>query len=79
MFYVAAAGHHTREFSSMIRFALCVQVMLALAIVHLVAHTRAPRLALNRVGRGALILWFAACMFSQFALTYRFTHGRWVG
>jgi hypothetical protein len=77
MFYVSLAAHVSRCMSSMIRFTVCVHLLLALASVHLLhrwplSHgTRRWRLA-------GLVFWNVVSLSLQGALTYRFTHGLWV-
>jgi hypothetical protein len=78
LYYISVSGHCTRGMSSMVRFSLCVQVSLALVLVHLLAHAWPIRHSLKRrLWRRALI-WMIGSLILQFALTYRFTHGKWV-
>jgi hypothetical protein len=78
MFYIPAAGHCSRGFSSMIRFALCIQVVLVMAAVHLAFRTGFKLQLRRRWASVLLALWFLASAYCQIALTYRFTHGWWV-
>jgi hypothetical protein len=78
MFYICVSGHSNRGMSSMVRFSLCVDVLLVLAAVHLLAG-RWPLAGLP--GRKARIALALAAVFSiafQVALGYRFVHGKWV-
>jgi hypothetical protein len=59
----------------MIRYVLCVQVLLALALAHLVAR---EQLACPRAARVALAILVAASFGYQLLLTHRFTNGIWV-
>jgi hypothetical protein len=77
LFYVPVSAHLTRSMSSMIRFSLCVQVMLALAVVHLLVRTWPLRRS-RRWLMATAVVWALVSASFQLALTYRFTHGRWV-
>jgi len=77
LLYVPVAAHCTRGMSSMTRFALCVQVILALAAVHYLTRWRRDA----RENRRLVWLfggWCAACFTLQLMLTWRFVHGMWV-
>jgi hypothetical protein len=78
LFYVSASAQSTRAMSSMIRYTLCVQLMLALAVVHLLARVGAPTSRARGWGWVAAAVWGAVSASFQLALTYRFTHGEWV-
>jgi hypothetical protein len=77
LLYVPVAAHYTRGMSSMTRFALCVQTVLALAAVHLLT-----RMNLGTAGSRRLTwicgVWCAASFAVQLMLTWRFVHGLWV-
>ncbi len=67
----------SREMGSMIRHSLCVQVLLALALGHLLTQAR-PNLVPVRLARvlpAFCVPVFLAC---ELFLLYRFTHGIWV-
>jgi hypothetical protein len=78
MFYVPASAQCTRGMTSMIRYALCVQVLLAMAFVHLLARIG----PLNPVAGWRLKLflsaWCTICFLLQLMFTWRFAHGLWV-
>jgi hypothetical protein len=79
MFYVCVCGHASRGMSSMVRFALCIEVPLVLGLIHLL--TQLPPVGRTCV-RGFLMagagFWCAVSLALQLALAYRFTHGLWV-
>jgi hypothetical protein len=77
LFYVPVSAHCTRSMSSMIRFSLCVQVMLALGVVHLLARTW-PQVRSRGWLAVAAVTWALVSGSFQVALTYRFTHSLWV-
>jgi hypothetical protein len=75
LFYVPLCGHFSRCMGSMIRFELCVIVMLALAVLHLLGRIypeRPPRW----IGR-LIAGWSAVSVVLLLAATWRFTHGMW--
>jgi hypothetical protein len=78
LFYVAASAQSTRAMSSMIRYTLCVQVMLALAVVHLLSRVGSGSSPTRRLAWAVAAVWGAVSASFQLALTYRFTHGQWV-
>jgi hypothetical protein len=76
-FWVAVSGHASRHWSSMIRFAVPVSAVLALAVLHLLAKRERPgRLPLW--GRCALAAWVLVSLGMQLGLAYRYTHDLWV-
>jgi hypothetical protein len=78
MFYICVSGHSARGMSSMVRFTLCVDVLLVLAAVHLLR--RAWPVQALREKTASLALGALACLSFAFqvALAYRFVHGKWV-
>jgi hypothetical protein len=77
LLYVPVAAHFTRGMSSMTRFALCVQALLALAAVHFVTRANLDVAWRRRLGL-AFGAWCALCFALQLMLTWRFVHGIWV-
>ncbi|HZT78988.1 MAG TPA: hypothetical protein VFA26_02100 [Gemmataceae bacterium] len=78
MFYICVSGHSSRSMSSMIRFAVCVQALLALAAAHLLTRAWPQGLLRGRWAAGLYAVWCAGSFLLQAALTYRFVHGQWV-
>jgi hypothetical protein len=76
-FYISVSSMASRGMGSMIRHSLCVQVLLALALGHLLTQAqRDPATArLGRLLPALCVPVFLAC---QMLLLYRFTHGGWV-
>jgi hypothetical protein len=77
LLYVPVAAHCTRGMSSMTRFALCVQALLALAAVHHLARYTLDGKQKRRVA-WAFGGWCGVCFALQLMLTWRFVHGMWV-
>jgi hypothetical protein len=77
LFYVPSCSHAGKGMSSMIRFTLCVQILLMLAMVHMLARRPVPA-RWQRLAIGSFALWSLISFSFQMALTYRFTHGNWV-
>jgi hypothetical protein len=77
LLYVPVAAHCTRNMSSMTRFALCVQAILALAAVHHLSRWRLDARGSRRLA-WAFGVWCALCFALQLMLTWRFVHGMWV-
>jgi hypothetical protein len=78
LLYVSASAQSTRAMSSMIRYTLCVQAMLALAVVHLLSRVGPASSRTRRCAWAVAALWGTASASFELALTYRFTHGQWV-
>jgi hypothetical protein len=78
MFYICVSGHGTRGMSSMLRFALPVQVMFVLAGVHLLRVSWAQGRLRYRRAVGLFALWCVLSFACQLGMTYRFTHWLWV-
>jgi hypothetical protein len=78
MFYICVSGHYSRGMSSMIRFALCPQVMLVLAGVHLASRVPVPANLLSRRLIFWLIIAILLSLAHQLGLTYQYTHAGWV-
>jgi hypothetical protein len=78
MFYICVSGHYSRGMSSMIRFALCPQAMLVLAVVHLVSQVGVPAFLQSRRAIFWLLLWCLLSLAHELGFTYQFTHGGWV-
>jgi hypothetical protein len=77
MFYICVSGHASRGMSSMLRFVLCVQVMLVLAGAHLLLPSWPADLR-ARWPRRLLAGWCLLMLALQLAMTWRFVHGKWV-
>ncbi len=76
-FYISVSSMASRGMGSMIRHSLCVQVLLALALGHLL--TQAQRDAATvRLGRLLPVLCVPVFLACELLLLYRFTHGGWV-
>ena len=78
MLYVPVSAQCTRGMTSMVRYALCVQVLLALAIVHLLCRLWPLE---RRTDRRLLWLFTAWCEIGfilQILFTHRFVHAKWV-
>jgi len=76
-FYISATSMASRDMGSMIRHSLCVQVLLALALGHLLTQAR-PELAPARLGRLLPAFCIPVYLSCELLLLYRFTHGGWV-
>jgi hypothetical protein len=76
LFYVPVCGHWTRGLACMVRFAICVQPVLGLAVLHLLARTGPARP--RPWMRIPLAIAAAACLAAQLMLTFLFTRGCWV-
>lgn len=76
-FYISATSMASRDMGSMIRHSLCVQVLLALALGHLLTKAR-PELAPARLGRLLPAFCIPVFLSCELFLLYRFTHGAWV-
>jgi hypothetical protein len=78
LFYVSASAQSTRAMGSMIRYTLCVQAILAPAVVCLLSRLgpRTPRT--RRLAWAAAAVWGIVSASFGLALAYRFTHGLWV-
>jgi hypothetical protein len=77
MYYVSVCGNSRVSMFSMVRFLLCVEVLLVLAVAHRLARAGplSERPAWLRTLVGA---WVVLGFLFQFWFTYRFTHGQWV-
>jgi len=76
LFWVPITSHQARGLGSLIRFSLCVHVLLLLAALHLLTRwgpARWPRWA-----GLAVAVWLTASAVVLLASAYRFTHGGWV-
>jgi hypothetical protein len=78
MFFVPLCSHAGIGWSSMIRFSLCVQVVLVLAVVHLLARVWPLGGWRDRVVTALVTAWSLLGFVLQAALTYRFAHREWV-
>jgi hypothetical protein len=78
MFYICASGHATRGMSSMVRFALPIQVMFVLAAVHLARDRWEQGWFRSRRAAALFALWCLTSILCQLGMTYRFTHWLWV-
>jgi hypothetical protein len=78
MFYICVSGHSNRGMSSMVRFSLCVQVLLVLTGVHLTRPAWPSIVLRNRVRMLALLVVAVVSFLVQIALACRFVHGQWV-
>lgn len=79
MFYVSVCGRSSLGMTGMIRYILCVQVLLVLALVHLLATSEKVLPQRLRYPAGAVLaLWCAISLSMQLWYTYLFTHGQWV-
>jgi hypothetical protein len=78
LFYVSASAQSTRTMSSMIRYTLCVQAMLALGVVHLFSRSGPARSSPARSTWALAAVCGLVSASFELALTYRFTHGQWV-
>ena len=78
MFYICVSGHGTRGMSSMVRFALPVQVMLVLAGTDFARSAWEQGRFDSRRALVSLIAWCTLSLACQLGMTYRFTHWLWV-
>jgi hypothetical protein len=78
LLYIPVSAQATRGMTSMMRYALCVQVVVALAVVHLLGcawplerrtDTRLVRLS---------TAWCVICFVLQVLFTHRYAFGKWV-
>jgi hypothetical protein len=77
LLYIPISGH-SFVCNSMIRFSLCVQAVLVLAVVNLLTHIEAFKPITTRRVKVACGIWFLVVFAFQIALAYRYTHGEWV-
>jgi hypothetical protein len=75
LWYVPLCASYLTAMAGMIRYVLCVQVLLTLAAVHFLVR---ERVAWGLKRKLALALLLAASFGYQLLLTHRFTHGDWV-
>jgi hypothetical protein len=78
MFYICVSGHGTRGMSSMLRFALPVQVMFVLAGATLARTAWEQGRFRSRRAMALLSAWCALSLACQIGMTFRFTHWLWV-
>jgi hypothetical protein len=78
MFYIAVSGLANSGLVSMIRYTLCVHVMLVLAVVHLLARVSLPPGRPRYVLAGALTAAALVSLTLEIMLIRTFTHGGWV-
>lgn len=76
-FYIALTSMASRAMGSMIRHSLCVQVLLVLALGHLLTRAQ-PRSAPGRIGRLLPAFCVPVFLVGELFLLHRFTHGEWV-
>lgn len=76
-FYVSATSMASRAMGSMIRHNLCVQVLLALALGHLLSLAQ-PDAVPGRLSRLLAAIPLPVFLLCELFLLYRFTHGGWV-
>jgi hypothetical protein len=76
-FYVSVTSMASRGMGSMIRHGLCVQVLLALALGHLLTQAR-PNSIAGRFGHWLPAFCVPIFLFCELFLLHRFTHGGWV-
>jgi len=76
-FYISVSSMASRGMGSMIRHSLCVQVLLALALGHLLTQAQRDA-ATARLGRLLPALCVPVFLACELLLLYRFTHGGWV-
>ncbi len=77
MFYVPVSSQSMRGMTSMLRYVLCVQVVLALIAVHLFQRMQLDA-RWNRRLAWVFGSWFAVCFTLQMLLAWRFVHAKWV-
>jgi hypothetical protein len=78
MYYVNVSGRLAVKMTGMVRYDVCVYVLLVLGLVHLLTRVGPPE---GRRLRWALVLlaaWWLIGLVLQLGFTYRFTHDRWV-
>ena len=76
-FYISVSSMASRGMGSMIRHSLCVQVLLALALGHLLTQGQRDSV-IARLGRLLPALCVPVFLACELLLLYRFTHGGWV-
>jgi hypothetical protein len=78
LLYVPVSAQYTRGMTSMIRYALCVQVLLALAVVHLLNRLWPLECRTDRRLVWLFTGWCEIGFFLQILFTHRFVHSKWV-
>lgn len=78
MFYIAVCGLASSGLVSMIRYVLCVHVLLALAVVHLLSGVPLPAGRLGKVVAATLRVSAVVSITFQVVLIRMYTHAEWV-
>lgn len=78
LLYVPVSAQCTRGMTSMVRYVLCVQVLLALIIVHLLGRLWPLKRRANAWLVRLFTAWCAVCLALQILFTHRYAFGKWV-
>ncbi len=78
MFYICLSGHYSRGMGSMVRFALCPQVLLVLAAVHFLSGVSVPARLLSVRLAFWLVVATLLSLAHQLSFTFQFTHAKWI-
>jgi hypothetical protein len=85
-YYVCAAlllfanisGRYEVRMVGMIRYVHCIEVLLVLAVLHLLSRAPWPERTSKRWAIFALLLWIAFSFLCQLVYMHHFTHDKWV-
>ncbi|MEP6955685.1 MAG: hypothetical protein ABI883_02580 [Chthoniobacterales bacterium] len=77
-FYIAVSGVASVQMESMLRYQFCAHALIVLALMHFLAHLRAPSRLVRALGMAAATLVCAASLSLQGWWIWNFTRGGWV-
>jgi hypothetical protein len=78
LFYIPVSALANHGMDSLVRYVLCVQVMLTLALIHLLTRWQPRSQLAGRVITLLLAEWAVLALLLQLALAFRYMHGLWV-
>src|SRR5262249_54987786 len=78
MLYVPVSAQCTRGMTSMLRYALCVQGLLALAVAHLLGRMWPLDRRTDRWLVWLFTGWCQICLVLQVLFMHRYVHNKWV-
>jgi hypothetical protein len=78
MFYINIAGRSNVWMSSMVRYALCIEVLLVLGLAHYLARAGLPEGYVKRHAATIATVWMFVSLAFQIVFTWRFAMSLWV-
>jgi hypothetical protein len=78
LLYIPVSAQSTRSMTSMMRYVLCVQVVLVLVVVHLLGRVWPPARRTDVRLVSLSTAWCAICSVLQVLFTHRYAFGKWV-